>query len=75
MTNVQLSLIDFRELYPLFCINLKDHEQDIFKNGCAITLEITKDNNFKTDGYAIILYQQDFEIIVKDSKMSYLLSK
>lgn len=71
-TNPQLSFQQWKNNYPIFCIDVKDHEQDIVKNSCMVTLNIEKDENFKCTCYCLILEEKEIEIIVKESKMSYI---
>ena len=42
-----LSLMDFKNTYPIFCFDVSAQDDVLISSNCMITIEITKENNFK----------------------------
>ena len=50
-----LSLMDFKSSYPIFCFDVNAQDDALISSNCIITVEITKDANFKATCYALVL--------------------
>ena len=65
----QLSYVDFKNLYSIFCFDVSAQAYDIEKYGCDVTIHITKDEGLKLMCYCVILADKHVEIQVQGGKM------
>lgn len=64
----QLSLINFRDLYPIFCFDVSHQDDKLVTNGCDITVHITKTDAFQPRCYVLILEEKHCEIKLNKGK-------
>ena len=65
----QISLLEFRELYSIFCFDVSSQSENLCINGADITLHITKDVNYVGNCIVIILAEKFMELKIKAGKM------
>ena len=65
----QLSYVDFKNLYSIFCFDVSAQPYDLEKYGCDVTIHITKDEALKLMCYCVILAEKHVEIQVQGGKM------
>ena len=65
----QLSLLDFRNLYSIFCFDVSAQAENLCINGADITLHIVKENNYEGNCITIILAEKFMELKIKSGKM------
>ena len=68
-TSPQLSPLEWRNIYPIFCFDLTAQNEDIIKNGCDLTIKIIKKNNVKFRVYAVTLLDAKHFIELNDGRM------
>ena len=69
-TNPQLSAVEWRDLYPVFCFDLSSQPEDIANNGCDITIKMKKNNsNSMLKAHAVLLVETENKIEVNNGRM------
>ena len=68
--NAQLSPLDWRNLYSIFCFDLSAQPEDLVKNGCDVTIKIEKSEAIKSfKVYAVAMVDANHFIELNNSRM------
>ena len=65
----QLNIMDFQNLYSLFCFDVSAQDEKLLVNGCMVKLEIEKDSALELKSYCCILEEKSVEIEIRGGKM------
>ena len=65
----QLNILDFMNLYSIFCFDVSAQNEKLVVNGCNITVEIEKDSALKLKSYIVVLEEKKVDILIKAGKM------
>ena len=69
--DAQLSPLDWRNLYSIFCFDLTAQNEDLVKNGCDVTIKIEKTEGQEAfKAYAVALADSSYRIQVANGRMS-----
>ena len=66
----QLSLLDWKRLYPIFCFDCSNQDDRLVINGVDVQIHITKDDNYEPKLFALILEEKQIEFKLSNSKIS-----
>ena len=61
-----LSLMDFKNSFPIFCFDVNAQDDALLSSNCMITIEIKKDTNFKATCYTLVMEENLKQIKLKD---------
>ena len=66
----QINMIDFKNLYSIFCFDVSAQDEKLAMNGVNVTIHINKDTGFKARCFAVILTEKEVNIELSSGKMS-----
>ena len=66
----QINMIDFKNLYSIFCFDVSAQDEKLAINGVTITIDINKDIGFKARCFAVILTEKEVKIELSTGKMA-----
>jgi hypothetical protein len=64
-----LTLQEFHDLYPLYCIDLSSQPESLKSNGIDVTIHIEKSSTLTLQAYCLVLEDAYFKIDTIDGKM------
>ena len=65
----QLSVQEFKDLYPIFCFDVSAQSKTLKDNGINVTLHIEKSSGLTLRGYASLLEDCQYKIDVNNGSM------
>ena len=66
----QLSLVDYKNLYSVFAVDLSAQDEFLSRNGVSVTIEIEKDTAFKAKVVCVILVENTSHIDFPGNKVT-----